>query len=752
MNEMTQVLGIVAMVPKGAYDSETFYEKLNVVTYQGSSYCAKASVQGVLPTDTTYWELIAEKGDTGATGATGAQGPKPVKGVDYYTASDIADLESTLSNDVHSEVVEQLSDLSSGSPAGVYATTTDIVSDNPDTGVYLVTADGHIYYWIKDDVSPTDLGLYQATQIETDKTLSIDGGVADAKTTGDEISDIKTGEPILNNGNLSYADEFNETDIATYMGGNTYNQIQYTHQGGKYGISLLSEYDPNHFNNTFSPYITMGTNVYIPFDKHKRLIFKCDTNSDGFCIIRFGYYDANKNQVGSNVGIACKNGINIIDLLQYGNDGDYIKYLKFYQLGADRAKSLASTYCIISGFVCEDLDYENLNSILNANKNYPDALLYRSRISDYYFNPTEQTPTTYDNDEYLESKIKSVPRGRHFIFITDTHWEGNAKKSIDLLQYVRGRLKIDNVIHGGDVLDKKPTKFEANIFIKQYMNKMVDGIGNSLLQVLGNHDLNTANVAAEDRDTYMLSYKQCYNIYMKHLEGKVHFCEQNDIVRNMTATDSQKTEVKYWLKMNYYWDDDYNKTRYIVINTGNPQAGNGVVYDLFGIYGIGEVEGIYKWLIDILKTVPDNYSIVLIGHNISSSDGTISSAFAQSIFKILKARKTKSTVSITNNWGNLQGLWDKDTMGSVDYTDMTNRIDKVFVMTGHWHYDKNTTYEDIPCITTQCDAYGRASYADSSPMTLNTITEQCFDIVTITNNSIVCTRIGAGNDRTINFS
>ena len=35
--------------------------------------------------------------------------------------------------------------LSSGSPKGVYSTTAALVSANPNTGVYVVTADGHIY-------------------------------------------------------------------------------------------------------------------------------------------------------------------------------------------------------------------------------------------------------------------------------------------------------------------------------------------------------------------------------------------------------------------------------------------------------------------------------------------------------------------------------------------------------------------------------------------------------------------------------
>lgn len=60
MNEMTQVLGTVAMVPKGEYDSTTYYEKLNTVIYNGSTYVAKKNSMGVDPTDTNFWDLLAK--------------------------------------------------------------------------------------------------------------------------------------------------------------------------------------------------------------------------------------------------------------------------------------------------------------------------------------------------------------------------------------------------------------------------------------------------------------------------------------------------------------------------------------------------------------------------------------------------------------------------------------------------------------------------------------------------------------------
>lgn len=58
MNEMTRVLGIVAMEPKGEWNLDTYYEKLNIVTYNDSTYMALEGVQGEIPSTSSKWQLI----------------------------------------------------------------------------------------------------------------------------------------------------------------------------------------------------------------------------------------------------------------------------------------------------------------------------------------------------------------------------------------------------------------------------------------------------------------------------------------------------------------------------------------------------------------------------------------------------------------------------------------------------------------------------------------------------------------------
>ena len=54
--------GRVLIIPKGAYNPATTYEMLDLVSYNGSSYIAKTTTTGNLPTDTTYWQLSAYGG------------------------------------------------------------------------------------------------------------------------------------------------------------------------------------------------------------------------------------------------------------------------------------------------------------------------------------------------------------------------------------------------------------------------------------------------------------------------------------------------------------------------------------------------------------------------------------------------------------------------------------------------------------------------------------------------------------------
>ena len=70
---------------------------------------------------------------------------------------DLQDNNTSLSN--------QIKSLSSGSPKGSYATVSALKSANPETGVYVIQENGHLYSWTKNANDAIDLGVYQATEI-----------------------------------------------------------------------------------------------------------------------------------------------------------------------------------------------------------------------------------------------------------------------------------------------------------------------------------------------------------------------------------------------------------------------------------------------------------------------------------------------------------------------------------------------------------------------------------------------------------
>lgn len=59
---------LLNFIPKGEYDNGTPYLTNDIISYLGASYIASQNTTGNLPTDTDYWFLIAEKGDTGPLG------------------------------------------------------------------------------------------------------------------------------------------------------------------------------------------------------------------------------------------------------------------------------------------------------------------------------------------------------------------------------------------------------------------------------------------------------------------------------------------------------------------------------------------------------------------------------------------------------------------------------------------------------------------------------------------------------------
>jgi hypothetical protein len=82
----------------GAYNGATAYSTGDSVSYLGSSYVAVQATTGNLPTDITYWQLLASKSDTGDFAETFELTSKNIRSWDAtfsYTGSQLDSIEYT---------------------------------------------------------------------------------------------------------------------------------------------------------------------------------------------------------------------------------------------------------------------------------------------------------------------------------------------------------------------------------------------------------------------------------------------------------------------------------------------------------------------------------------------------------------------------------------------------------------------------------------------------------------------------------
>ena len=68
-------LGRVSIVPKGTWNVNTVYNRLDAVVHDGSSWLAKKQNTGQMPAEgSDAWQLLAERGADGRQGIDGAPG------------------------------------------------------------------------------------------------------------------------------------------------------------------------------------------------------------------------------------------------------------------------------------------------------------------------------------------------------------------------------------------------------------------------------------------------------------------------------------------------------------------------------------------------------------------------------------------------------------------------------------------------------------------------------------------------------
>ena len=409
------------------------------------------------------------------------------------------------------------------------------------------------------------------------------------------------------------------------------------------------------------------------------------------------------------------------------------------------------------------------------------ALLYKRNLPDYY-NAYVGNSASYDYDQYIEERIKSIPNGRHFIFVTDTHWPGNEKKTNDLIQYVRSRIGDVDVVFGGDVVDANNTPYASANVIKAYFNESVAAYGDRFLPVLGNHDTNQVGTRETTKAERFIPYSVLAELFTRHIADRVNLRDESEAIAEKTSDPAVAAEYDAYFKLNYSINLDSGIT-IIVYNTGATGIFN---QEAFGLNGEDEIYLHQKWLYNTLMSVPEGNDVVLIGHEATYGKADPLNSWnhrsAVSLVCGFAAKKNVKLYQMPAVMTEKTAPWvPSNSYPAYNFTNAPNS-GKVFMMQGHWHHDfvvkvgissnqegvnfTRLTVEDwngedsfdlssgeIPIVTTICDARGNYINGNSGgvyttdpsdfTMTAGTVTEQAFDVVTMTDSGVVTTRFGA---------
>ena len=788
---ITNVLGTVAIKHRGEYDAEANYEKLNVVSYNGSSYCAKTSTQGNLPTNTDYWDLMAEKGDKGDTGDDGYT---PVKGTDYYTVADKAELESTLASDVTNEVTEQIGEISTGTP--LVASSTDDMTDT--TRIYVNTTDGH-WYWYN-GANWTDGGTYQAAE----DSLTVD--LLDEHLEPFETERLNLIEPnswidgkYINdtNGNVGNGGSTHSVTDYIYLEANTKYYFGGFNNGFLAFYNLNKEFIPNNnyvqrtgafgtIETDVNCYIRMTTNTVWKTYNYISKYADFPTNYNEYGLKYLDIYNLVKSRgkatgnynLFNNCGyfsLAYANGTrdyasNIITtdfipikgtlyyrifngkqgdiqyVFEYDSDKTFIKWNSTgtpkgkVELDEDTRYVRLRSNTASSSFELPSLDFYYKNLFVCDKEEYlekyvPNEMIIRADDVSYDFFKSSATFNRSFVKEAMDSYINTIESSSYDLVVpimTDLHTE--QFESYSMLNYLASDGFADVCFNLGDnIPENYNTRQQAVDFMKQFMFVSNSKPRKSELYVLrGNHDTNPTqtNPPATADINKMIDNSLYYSL--------------SDFRNKKGIANSG---------CNYGYIDTNAKIRIIFLDTSD-------IYDDTNIpitsgYNVSIGQKQLDWFCnDALnfmdKKDKEEWSVVILSHARLDSFGTGFATILQAFMNGAAAEGTTTISGITTNPIVLSFNVDFTHQGSLEF---------ICGINGHLHEDNDKDFGTTgrKLISIACDngtAYHYVSNTKTAyTRTKGTIEEHLVDTLCVDKKAktITMKRLGVGTDRTYSY-
>lgn len=350
-------------------------------------------------------------------------------------------------------------------------------------------------------------------------------------------------------------------------------------------------------------------------------------------------------------------------------------------------------------FILED----QISAAITESKSYTDTVANTSNLPAYYNNYIPERLET------IREKVSNAGNnGVSFVFISDIHYDAdgnnNKRNSSKLIKEISRKTPIKRMICGGDLITSADSKDGGLSLEQETITDFRITSEMNTLWAIGNHEYNNPG-----NDPALVGQQLTISeIYPFITQGNYD-----------SITLSNDTGA-------YYVDDTKDKVRYLFMACNSDSTVN---------------TDSLTWLIEILPSTPIDYDIILISHlgiyyNPTSGVYTgVVEAF-KPIMQALQAYKAHGTFSHDGT--------------TYDFTGKTGTVLGGFF--GHYHIDGEGTWYNIPCIIITTDSLNQR--AGSLVRTAGTTTEQAFDIVTIDRDAktIYCTRIGAGEDRSIAYS
>lgn len=327
-------------------------------------------------------------------------------------------------------------------------------------------------------------------------------------------------------------------------------------------------------------------------------------------------------------------------------------------------------------------------------------------------------PAYYHEAEYVEQKIEQIANnieeakdGVTFAYITDGHWRDNGKQSFPLIHYLGTHVRIPFTVYGGDNIFAFGTKESAIEEADYYVRAMQCYA--PIYGVKGNHDITIRN-GWHDEGGYTASAEEIYDYTVRPIAQQVKGVEG---------------------KCYYYWDDNTQDVRYIVLDlfeNVNTSISWGVNY------GVSQQQ--VDWLVKRALKCKGKTLVIFTHASIDPKLGGVKEvAFLHELF-----------IAMQNGE---RFVHNEGVKVDADFRKSRNTV--ACIVSGHAHRDDSNFERGVLSISTICDAaYNDDPKFKELPRQRGTINEQAFDIMTINPalQMIKAVRIGQGKDREWSYS